>query len=81
MGCCIERFDENQKENNLNSNPSETKITEMVIRVIGGRTYYTRRDEAEAVRRKGDRIYYDPELGYYIVRPQRRRDSWGFFGL
>ncbi len=47
----------------------------MVIRVIGGRTYYTRRTEAEAVRRKGDRIYYEPGMGYYIRRP-RRKDPW-----
>jgi hypothetical protein len=71
---------EEQKETNLTTNYPDKEIKEMTIKIIGGRTYYTRKDEAEAVRRKGDRIYYQAGLGYYIVRP-RRRDPWDFFGL
>ena len=63
------------------SENKDTEITEMVIRVIGGRTYYTRRDEAEATRRKGDRIYYEPGAGYYIVRPHKRKDPWDPFRI
>jgi len=62
---------ENQKGRDIMSEQKETEITEMVVRMFGGRTYYTRREEAEAVRRKWDRIYYEPGLGYYIVRPHR----------
>ena len=67
--------EENQKESDIMLEQKETKITEMVIKVISGRTYYTRRDEAESTRRKGDRIYYEPGAGYYIRRPQRK-DPW-----
>jgi hypothetical protein len=71
---------ENQKENNISLARKEDKITNMVIRVIGGRTYYTRKDEAEAVRRKGDRIYYEPGAGYYIVRVRLQgRDPFRIF--
>jgi len=34
-----------------------------------GRTFYTSWAEANKVRRSNDRIYYAPDLGYYIVRP------------
>ena len=34
------------------SEQRETESTDMVTRVIGGRTYYTRRDDAEATRRE-----------------------------
>lgn len=35
-----------------------------------GVKYYSTRREAEAKRRKGDRIYFEPNnKGYYIVRP------------
>ncbi len=63
------------KGDDIMSEQRETESTEMVIKVISGRTYYTRRDEAEATRRKGDRIYYEPGAGYYIRRP-RRKDPW-----
>ena len=36
-----------------------------------GKTYYTTKKEAEKHRRKGDRIYFAPTLGYYIIRPQK----------
>lgn len=50
----------------------------MTIFTNGGKTYYTTRREAEAVRRKGDRIYYDAYLkAYYIIRPTKR-NFWGF---
>ena len=60
------------KGDDIMSEQRETEITEMVIRVIRGRTYYTQRVEAEDVRRKGDRIYFLPGLGYYIVRPHKK---------
>ena len=44
--------------------------------VYAGRRYYTTRREAEAKRRKGERIYYAEGLGYYIVRPKQRK--WWF---
>lgn len=39
------------------------------------RRYYQTRSEAEAKRQRGDRIYYKPGYGYYIVRP-KKRDWW-----
>ena len=49
----------------------------MTIFKDNGKTYYTRRSEAEGIRRKGDRIYYDADLkAYYIVRPSKR-SFWG----
>lgn len=42
------------------------------------RRYYRTRKEAEAKRRKGERIYYTPGKGFYIVRP-KKRSSWDFF--
>lgn len=43
-----------------------------------GRYWYTTRAEAEAARRYGERIYFDPGMrAYYIVRPQNR-SFWGF---
>lgn len=43
----------------------------------GGRTYYTTRKEVEAVRRKGDRIFYSKkEKAYYIRRVNK--PFWGW---
>lgn len=36
--------------------------------------YYKTRREAEDNRNKGERIYYLPGHGYYIVRPKNWRD-------
>ena len=44
----------------------------------GGRRYYSRRADALAARRSGDRIYYSStRRAYYIIRPQKR-SFWGF---
>ena len=43
------------------------------------RRYYRTLAEAEQHRRKGERIYYKPGYGYYIVRPKKRRKFWNFF--
>lgn len=40
--------------------------------------YYKTRSDAEDKRRKGDRIYYEPGKGYYIVRP-KKREWWEIF--
>ncbi len=40
--------------------------------------YYRTRGEAEGNRRKGERIYYEPGCGYYIVRPKKRQ-WWDLF--
>lgn len=46
--------------------------------IRNGRRYYKSYLEALRNRRKGDRIYYDAEVGaYYIVRPSS--SSWGIF--
>ena len=37
--------------------------------------YYNTRKDAEAVRRKGDRIYYSSTKGYYIVKIEN--PFWG----
>lgn len=37
-----------------------------------GKIYYTTREEAEATRRKGDRLYYAKNKGYYLVRTNNR---------
>lgn len=38
--------------------------------------YYKTKKEALSNRRKGDRIYYDIDLGaYYVIRP-KRNDFW-----
>ena len=42
------------------------------------RRYYQTRSAAEENRRKGERIYYKPERGYYIVRP-KKRNWWDIF--
>jgi len=43
------------------------------------RKYYRTLAEAERHRGKGERIYYKPEYGYYIVRPRKRKRSfWDF---
>ena len=43
-----------------------------------GRRYYSSKADAMRVRRKGDRIYYDPYVkAYYIVRPSKG-SFWGF---
>lgn len=51
--------------------------TKSQVYVTCGRTYYTTRKEAEAVRRKGDRIYYsEKEKAYYIRRI--KKPFWGW---
>lgn len=35
-------------------------------------TYYPTWQEAESYRRKGEKTYYEPDYGYYIVRPKKR---------
>ena len=64
-----------QMENNINHILPDSKNNQMPIFTDHGRTYYTRRTEVEAIRRKGDKVYYEPGLGYYIRRP-RRKDPW-----
>ena len=61
---------EDEKENSINGKGGD-QIQPMT-------TYYRTRREAEAVRRKGDRIYYEPGMGYYIRRP-KKRDPWSLF--
>ena len=59
------------------SEQKETEITEMAIKEIGGKRYYTRRDEAEAARRKGDRIYFK---GRNWVLYPKATNTTGFLG-
>jgi hypothetical protein len=40
--------------------------------------YYPNWAEANSRRQKGDRIYYEPGAGYYIVRP-KKRNIWDRF--
>jgi hypothetical protein len=49
-------------------------VERVAIKRKYGRTFYPTKREAESKRRKGERIYYAPELGYYIVRLQQ--DIW-----
>ncbi len=37
------------------------------------RTYYRAREEAEAAKRPGDRIYYSSEKGFWVTTPKKRR--------
>ena len=39
--------------------------------------YYKTHTDALSDRKKGDRIYLDPENGYYLVTPQKRK-FWDF---
>ena len=48
----------------------------MTIKYYRGKKYYSSKAAAERNRRKGDRIYFAPGLGYYIVRPQKRGFWW-----
>ena len=49
---------------------------EPLKKVCRGKTYYPNRRSAERMRRKGDRVYYVANLGYYLVRPIKR-NIWG----
>lgn len=62
-------MDENQNEKYKSSNFEDDACKEMV-------RYYRTWAEADSVRQKGDRIYYTPGKGYYIVRPQKRASIW-----
>lgn len=46
--------------------------------IMGARRYYKTWQDAESHRQKGDRIYLDPDYGYYIVRP-KKRNFWDIF--
>ena len=50
----------------LCAKPKETEVE---------REYYKTRIETEAKRQKGERIYYEPTKGYYIVK-LKVRDWW-----
>ena len=64
-GMVNDKYNESFKENDMSFKKS-------------GRTYYKTKVEAAAIRRKWDRIYFDPDVGaYYIVRP-KKRSFWGF---
>lgn len=63
-----------EAENIENTFNEENKI-EDTDREEMARRYYRTRSEAEAKRQRGDRIYYKPGYGYYIVRP-KKRDWW-----
>lgn len=41
------------------------------------RKYYETNTDALLNRKKGDRVYLDPTLGYYLVTP-KKIDFWGF---
>jgi hypothetical protein len=36
------------------------------------KNYYKTKREAINLRRKGDRIYYEPEKEFYMIRPKKR---------
>jgi len=40
-----------------------------------GRYFYVTRADAEAIRKKNERVYYAPGTGYYIVK-KRKNDIW-----
>lgn len=42
------------------------------------RQYYKTWQEAEEHRKKGERMYYMPYKGYYIVSAPVKRSFWGF---
>jgi len=42
------------------------------------RKFYQTRNEAEDERQRGERIYYKPGHGYYIVKMEKR-DWWDIF--
>ena len=68
---------EEVEENTEKNIKDEKKDGNMARFVKNGRTYYTTRREAEAVRRKGDRIYYSKkEKAYYIRRV--KKPFWGW---
>ena len=42
-----------------------------------GRWWYTTKKEAQDIRRKGERVYYDKGMkAYYIIRP--KKSIWDF---
>lgn len=65
------------EKNIENSFKYENEVENMTRFVKRGKAYYTTRKEAEAVRRKGDRIYYsEKEKAYYIRRI--KKPFWGW---
>ena len=62
-----------KNEKNIKDNESEDNID-----IMGVRNFYKTWEDAEARRRKGQRIYYKPGYGYYIVTPKKRA-WWDIF--
>jgi len=61
--------DENNSKKAITEHESDSIVETMA------RRYYGTRSEAESKRRKGERIYFKPGYGYYIVRPKQRDPS------
>ena len=59
--------EEVKAEKNIKGNELEGSID-----IMSARRYYRTWEDAEAHRRKGQRIYYKPTDGYYIVTPKKR---------
>jgi hypothetical protein len=38
--------------------------------------YYETRKEVEAARRRGERVYYKPGKGYYLIKLRDRKSFW-----
>lgn len=51
---------------------------EIKVKKFNHKIYYLTRNDAELFRQMGDKIYYQPELGYYIIRHSRNKDSYFF---
>lgn len=62
-----------RNERNIRGNELEGNVD-----IMGARRYYRTWEDAEAHRRKGQRIYYKPRNGYYIVTPKKRA-WWDIF--
>lgn len=43
---------------------------------FGHKIYFYERKDAEQVRKRGQRIFHAPHLGYYIVTPQKSGFSY-----
>lgn len=57
----------------------EKNISNNISKRYNMTRYYRTRAEAEANRtRRGERIYYEPGYGYYIIRP-KKREWWDLF--
>jgi hypothetical protein len=75
--CSKDEWQKYLDSNEGNADQKQWIFMEQQRNEIDRKDYYLNRANADTDRKKGDRIYYEPGKGYYLVN-FKKRNFWGF---